>query len=388
MRIREIRVQRVRLESNISNSVVSFRKHDVSLVGVVTDVVRDGKPVVGLAFNSIGRFAQNGIIDERLKGRILGAKPERLLSDGGHEFDAASVLDCVMEDEKPGGHGDRASAVAAVELAIWDLNAKLRGVPAHVLIGEKYGKGHATTSAPVYAAGGYYYDRSTGDRLGDEIRRYRDMGFKEYKIKIGGAEESEDLRRIEEAIRIAGSGSAVAVDANGRFDREQAMRYARDIESYGLKWYEEIGDPLDYELNRDVIGGYGGPVATGENLFSFADARNLMRYGGMRRGTDVFQMEAGLSYGLTEYARIVAMLEDNGYGRKQLLPHGGHLINLHIVLGMGLGGCEAYPGVFWPVGGYPDTCRVDDGFVRASDAPGFGLEEKDGLRDAIGVLLE
>ncbi len=72
--------------------------------------------------------------------------------------------------------------------------------------------------------------------------------------------------------------------------------------------------------------------------------RNLLAYGGVRPDRDVFQMDASLSYGLTEYARMIEAMEAHGVDRSQAFPHGGHLINLHIVAGLGLGGCEAYPG--------------------------------------------
>jgi L-alanine-DL-glutamate epimerase-like enolase superfamily enzyme len=159
------------------------------------------------------------------------------------------------------------------------------------------------------------------------------------------------------------------------------------MSAYGLRWFEEVGDPLDYDLNRAVIDLGLGPVATGENLFSCQDARNLVRYGGMRPGIDVFQMDPGLSYGLSEYIRMIETLEQQGFSRRQCFPHGGHLLNLHIVAGLGLGGCESYPGVFQPFGGYSPGCRVAGSTVRPSDAPGFGLEEKPDLTESLQYLL-
>ncbi|MDO8879031.1 MAG: enolase C-terminal domain-like protein, partial [Pseudolabrys sp.] len=208
-----------------------------------------------------------------------------------------------------------------------------------------------------------------------------------FKIKVGGASEADDLRRIEEALALAGSGARLAVDANGRFRLPEGLAFGRRIEQYGLRWYEEVGDPLDFAMNQTLTHYYNGALATGENLFSYQDVCNLLNFGGMRSGRDIFQMDAGLSYGLTEYARIINLLEIRGFSRKQVFPHGGHLINLHIVAGMGLGGCEAYPGVFKPFGGYPDTCPVINGFVRPSDAPGWGLEEKPDIAAAIHKLL-
>ena len=127
----------------------------------------------------------------------------------------------------------------------------------------------------------------------------------------------------------------------------------RALARYGLRWYQEPGDPLDFELNRAVTACYDGAVATGENLFSVPDVTNLVRYGGMRPGRDIFQMDAGLSYGLTEYARMLEVLEAHGFDRRFAFPHGGHLINLHIAAGLGLGGCGRIPVCFNPSAGIP-----------------------------------
>lgn len=393
MRITQIAEAPVRLQGGssgaIANAVVDFTRHTVSLVAVVSDVVRNGKPVTGVAFNSIGRFAQSGILRDRMIPRVLGADPERLLDDSGR-IDPAKVLAAAITDEKPGGHGDRATAAAALELACWDLNAKLNDEPAYLTIARHFGRAVPTARVPVYAAGGYYYPGhpdSGLDALRAEMRGYRDSGYNAVKMKIGGAPIREDLARIEAVIGVVGSADRVAVDANGRFDRTTAIDWAKALAPYGLRWYEEPGDPLDFDLNQAVTNCYHNAVATGENLFSVPDVVNLARYGGMRCGHDIFQMDAGLSYGLTEYVRMLAVLEAHGFNRQQAFPHGGHLINLHIVAGLGLGGCESYPGVFAPFGGYSDGCVLGEGAIAPTDAPGFGLEQKAGLAELIADLL-
>ena len=389
MRIVDIRELSVPLEGEISNALVNFSSHTVSLVAVVTDVIRNGKPVTGVAFNSIGRFAQGGLLRERFIPRVLAAQAQTLLAPDGESFSAHAVLRAAMANEKPGGHGDRAAAVGALELAIWDLNAKLAHEPAYATISRAAGRAPSQAPIPVYAAGGYYYPGNSGDsrtRLRNELMQYRDLGFNAFKIKIGGASLDEDLERIQLASELAGGGQNLAVDANGRFDLPTALQYAEAIAPLNLRWYEEVGDPLDYALNAELTHLYKGAIATGENLFSTIDAVNLMRFGGMRAGLDIFQMDAGLCYGLTDYMLTMNALEANGFSRQQVYPHGGHLINLHIVAGLGLGGCEVYPGVFQPFGGYSDNCMVADGFARPTEAPGFGLEEKPGLGDFVRRL--
>jgi L-alanine-DL-glutamate epimerase-like enolase superfamily enzyme len=375
MRIVDIRERTVTLEGAISNAVVSFAGHTVSLVALVSDRIRNGRPVVGYGFDSIGRFGQAGIIGERMRPRILAADPESLLDRKGR-FEPGAVLAAAMAGEKPGGHGDRAAAAGALELAVWDLEAKLADEPAYRTIARRFGRVEEHCAVEVYAAGGYYYPDEGPARLASELEGYRALGFHAFKIKVGGAALDADLARIEGALQVAGSGDRLAVDANGRFDVEAALRFASAITPYGLRWFEEPGDPLDYELNRTVAESFDGRIATGENLFSAIDALNLVRYGGMRPQRDVFQMDPGLSYGLTGYARMLDVLAGHGHERSQCHPHGGHLINLHVVAGLGLGGCVAYPGVFRPFGGYSPDCSIEGGRVRPGEAPGFGLECK------------
>lgn len=386
MRIVDARELTVALEGAVANAVVSFAGHTVSLVALVSDQRRDGRAVVGYGFNSIGRFGQSGILRERMFPRLLDADERALLADDGGRFDPARIAAVSMCNEKPGGHGDRSGAAAALELAAWDLNAKLADEPAWATISRCFDIPSRSHGVPVYAAGGYYYPGDSLARLRDELRGYRELGFDAFKIKIGGATLSDDMARIEAALEIAGSGSRLAVDANGRFDIAQATHYARALQPLDLRWYEEPGDPLDYGLNHALVAEYDGAVATGENLFSAIDTQNLIRYGGMRTGKDIFQMDPGLSYGLTEYVRMLGLLEQQGFSRNQCFPHGGHLINLHIAAGLGLGGCEAYPGVFQPFGGYPPQCRIKGGRVWPGDAPGWGLEQKPELRASLAAL--
>jgi L-alanine-DL-glutamate epimerase-like enolase superfamily enzyme len=292
-----------------------------------------------------------------------------------------------MAGEKPGGHGDRATAAAAIEMAVWDLNARLRDEPAAMTLARAAGHARHATSVSVYAAGGYY---SAGDGkadLQDELARYRDQGFTHFKIKIGGLPLAEDLHRVQQAVDFAGDGACIAVDANGRFDLDNALAYARALSPLQLRWFEEPADPLDYALHATVCDTYPGSVATGENLFSLADVRNLLSFGGLRPKRDVLQMDPGLSYGITEYLKMIAAVEAAGFRRDQCIPHGGHLINLQVVAGLGLGGCEAYPSVFQPVGGFGECAEIRDGQVHVGDAPGFGLEQKASLRPIIEQLV-
>ncbi|MEX2302600.1 MAG: enolase C-terminal domain-like protein, partial [Bryobacterales bacterium] len=379
MRITEVRDESVSIRSEIRNAFIDFSEMTASAVAIHTDVVRGGKPVVGYGFHSNGRYSQSGIIRDRLAPRLLRAPAEALLADDQSNFDPTKAWRVMMANEKPGGHGERSVAVGTIDMAMWDLAAKIEGKPLYRLLADRYRGGHADADVYVYAAGGYYYPGKDNAKLQDEFRRYLDMGYTDVKMKIGGAPLAEDLRRIEAALEVAGKGESLAVDANGRFDASTAHEYSKALASYGLKWYEEPGEPLDYDLLAAVARESATPIATGENLFSLPDSLNLIRYGGLNAERDFLQIDPALSYGLTEYLRILEMLENNGWSARRCIPHGGHQFSLHIAAGLGLGGNESYPGVFEPFGGFADGVPVENSRVKVPDAPGIGIELKANL---------
>jgi len=386
VKITAIHSASVPLASAIRNAYIDFSKMTASVVAVVTDVKRDGKPVIGYGFNSNGRYAQCGLLAERFIPRVMSADPGTLLNEQGDNLDPHRIWSCMMANEKPGGHGERSVAIGVIDMAVWDAVAKVEGKPLYRLLAERYNAGKADDRVFVYAAGGYYYPGKDLGALREEMKKYLGLGYSVLKMKIGGESLADDLRRIEAVIEIAGGGDKVAVDANGRFNVDTALEYAQALEPYGLFWYEEAGDPLDFALQAELARHYERPMATGENLFSMQDARNLVRYGGMRPDRDWLQFDCALSYGLVEYLRTLAMLEEEGWSRRRCIPHGGHQMSLNIAAGLGLGGNESYPDVFQPFGGFADDTPVEDGYVRLPDIPGVGFEAKRNLYKVMKAL--
>ena len=379
VRIVDIREETHPIASGIRNAFIDFSAMNCSLVAVVTDVIRDGRPVVGYGFNSNGRYSPGPLLRDRFLPRLADADPASLLTEDGSNLDPFRVWDVLMRNEKPGGHGERSVAVGVVDMAVWDAVAKIEEKPLYRLLAERYGDGTAEDSVFVYAAGGYYHPGKGHDALQAELRSYRERGYRVCKMKIGGAPLDEDLRRIEAALEVVGDGANLAVDANGRFDLRTALAYAEALEPYSLFWFEEAGDPLDYALQAALGEVYPRPMATGENLFSTQDARNLIRYGGMRPDRDWLQFDCALSYGLVEYLRTLEMLRDHGWSARRCIPHGGHQLSLNIAAGLGLGGNESYPDLFKPFGGFADGHEVRDSRVTLPQSPGIGFEEKSDL---------
>jgi L-alanine-DL-glutamate epimerase-like enolase superfamily enzyme len=376
MRILDIREKTVSIASPIQNAYIDFSKMTCSVVALITDVTRDGKPVIGYGFNSNGRYGQGALMRERFFPRLLAADPASLIDAQNDNLDPFAIWKTLMTNEKPGGHGERSVAVGTIDMAVWDAVAKIANQPLYKLLAQRFGNNYPDDKVWVYAAGGYYYPGKNLSALQDEMKRYLNLGYTVVKMKIGAVPLPEDLQRIEAVISILPSGKNLAVDANGRFDLETALAYADALAPYHLFWYEEAGDPLDFLLQSELSARYPHPMATGENIFSHQDARNLVRYAGMHPDTDFLQFDCALSYGLVEYLRTLDVLKQNGWSSRRIVPHGGHQMSLNIAAGLHLGGNESYPGVFQPFGGFADNTPIANSYVPLPQIPGIGFEAK------------
>lgn len=354
-----------------------------SLVAVVTDAERDGRPVVGYGYASVGRYAQGGLIRERFAPRLLAAPAGALHDDEGLNLDPFRAWSAMMAGEKPGGHGERCVAVGALDMAIWDAAAKIAGQPLYRLLARHLGR--AVADRPVvrvYAGGGYCYPMDDLHRLGDEVRLFADRGFTHAKIKVGGAALGDELRRIEAAAACLGGADRLAIDAMNSYGPDTAEAAATAFAPFGLWWFEDICDPLDFETQARVTAGYAPPVAAGEALFSLAEAKLLDRHGGLRRGHDALVFDVVHSYGLPGYLKILDHLTGLGWPRQAFWPHGGHLFSLHVVAALGLGGTEVSPLAFQPFRGLADATRIEGGKADLPQAPGIGFELNAGIRQA------
>jgi L-alanine-DL-glutamate epimerase-like enolase superfamily enzyme len=375
MRILDIRETAIPLKSELKNSSFDFTEMTTSVVAVITDVIRDGRRVTGFAFNSTGRYACGAQMRARFIPRILAAKPETLLDDTGTNLDPAKVLAVMLQREKSGGHSERSIAIGTIEVALWDAVAKIAETPLHRLLAERYNDGKVAERVFCYVGGGWYLPGQTIRDLQDEMLRHLDAGYTMVKMKVGGLPLADDVRRVAAVKETLGNRATLAVDANAKFQREEALAYAGALGDFGLRWFEEPCDPLDFALLAEIVSVYAPPLATGENLYSTQDVENLVRFGGLRpERRDVIQVDPPQAYGIVQYARTVAMLERHGWPRAALFPHGGNQMSLAIAGGFGLGGAESYPGVFGDFGGFADDARVDDGYLPLAERPGIGFE--------------
>ncbi|TCW86586.1 mandelate racemase [Burkholderia sp. SRS-46] len=356
-----------------------------SVVAVVTDVVRDGRPVTGYGYASVGRFAQGGLIRERFAPRLLNAADAVLADDTGANLDPFRAWRAMMAGEKPGGHGERCVAVGTLDMAIWDAAAKIAHVPLQHFLADRLGR-TATPRVRVYAGGGYRYPHDDLAHLSDEMRRIADLGYTHAKIKIGGNDLDDDRRRIDAAAARLSDSSHLAVDAMNTYDATTGPAAAAMLAPLGLWWFEDMCDPLDLPLHAGLAAHYAPPIAAGEALFSLAEAKLLDRYGGLRQDRDFLVFDPVHCYGLTGYLQIVDHFVSAGWRRDAFWPHGGHLFSLHVVSALGLGGAEVNPFAFHPFNGLADGATVDAGYATVPQAPGIGFELHAGAHNAFRAL--
>src|SRR5581483_3956338 len=192
MRIADIRETAIPLKSTLANSSIDFSEMTTSVVAVITDVMREGKPVCGFAFNSTGRYACGAQMRARFIPRVLKADPKTLLNEAGDDLAPEKILAVMMQNEKSGGHSERSVGIGTIEVAVWDAIGKIEGKPLHAVLAERF----------------------NGGKVQDEVRRHLDSGYTMVKMKIGGASLAEDMSRIEAVKTTVGNRGELAVDAN------------------------------------------------------------------------------------------------------------------------------------------------------------------------------
>jgi L-alanine-DL-glutamate epimerase-like enolase superfamily enzyme len=349
-----------------------------------------GEALVGLAFDSIGRYGKGGLLRERFIPRLLAAAPSDLRDELGH-IDPSRCNTVLMRGEKQGGHGERPGAVGLLDAALWDLRAKQQGLPLWQCL--RNATGHigtaAATPAPpriaTYASCGHFTDNPDPQALRDEVAQCLAWGYTTVKIKLSGRDARLDAQRIASALS-AGLGPAqLAVDLNGQSDASCTDVLAV-LAAQPLAWVEEPTPPLDCFALAAFCKAHTGPVATGANLFSADDATNLLRYGGLRSAQDRLQMDISLSYGVGEYRRMIERAESLGWSRQAFWPHAGHLFAAHVVAGLGLGSHESAPDAARLYGGFWDGVPVVDGHITLTDHPGVGFEHKANLMSVFDQL--
>jgi L-alanine-DL-glutamate epimerase-like enolase superfamily enzyme len=410
MKIVAIHEATLPIGSAMRNASIAFDQMTASALVIRTDQTIGGEALVGLAFDSIGRYGKGGLLRERFIPRLLAAAPSDLLDEHGH-IDPARCVAVLMHGEKQGGHGERPGAVGLLDAALWDLRAKQMGLPLWQCLRHSVGpNASSTTTAPVtatanetarvhttaeatsappriatYASCGHFTDNPNPQALRDEVAQCLAWGYTTVKIKLSGRDAKLDAQRIASALSAGFPASHLAVDLNGQWQAGDTDVLAV-LAEHRLAWVEEPTPALDYAALAAFCQGHSGPVATGENLFSLDDATNLLRYGGLRPNQDRLQMDISLSYGVGEYRAMLERAQAMGWSRQAFWPHAGHLFAAHVVAAFGLGSHESAPNPSRLYGGFWDRVPVVDGHLQLPTFLGVGFEHKANMMAAFDQL--
>ncbi len=324
--------------------------------GVVVRIQTDAG-ITGWGYSSFGTIAGGpraleAILQNEVKPVLLGkdpAFPKRIRTDLWKALEYAGV------------QGVTQFAIAAVDIAIWDIVGKAAGMPVYKMIGANADR------MPVYNMCGWYYENDNDlSQFKRQLTDAFDEGFHAAKIKVGRAGLDDDIRRIEAAKQIAGKNRPIMVDANQKFNVNEAIRRGKVYEQMGCFWFEEPIVPHDHAGYAKVADALDIRVATGENEYTKFACLDLIS----RHGVDVIQPDNRRAGGLTEWMEIGAIADAYGL---ELASHGGGPTNLHMLLAMP-NAIYMETGSLKGDGSSLEKLRMQDGAVLAPETPGMGSE--------------
>lgn len=324
--------------------------------GVVVRIQTDGG-VTGWAYSSFGTIAGGpraleAILQNEVKPVLIGkdpAYPKRIRADLWRALEYAGV------------QGIAQFAIAAADIAIWDILGKAAGMPVYKMIGANADR------MPVYNMCGWYYENDDDlSQFKRQIADAFDEGFHAVKIKVGRGSLDDDIRRIEAAQQIAGKGRPVMVDANQKFNVNEAIRRGKIYQQMGCYWFEEPIVPYDHAGYAKIADELDIRIAAGENEYTKFSCVDLISH----HGVDVIQPDNRRAGGLTEWMEIGAIAD--GFGL-ELASHGGGPTNLHMLLAMP-NAIYMETGSLKGEGSSVEKLRMSDGAVLAPETPGMGSE--------------
>jgi L-alanine-DL-glutamate epimerase-like enolase superfamily enzyme len=334
----------------LTNGKHTYTDDGLTLVNIHTD---DGVTGIGL-----GARRNPGILNatiEQLKPQLIGEDPinvERIW----HKLWVPKLI---------GRRGMTTRVIAAIDIGLWDIRAKVAGLPLYKLLG-----GYRD-SVPTYVAGGYYEEGKGLKELAEEMVEHVENGARGVKMKVGAVPIREDVERVKAVREAIGPDIKLLVDANCAYRYYDAIQFARRIEEFDPFWFEEPIAPDDYDGHRKLAESTIIPIATGENEYTRYGFRDLIKTGGVA----VFNADAKILGGVTEWLKVAALAQAHDL---DVAPHGSQDIHVHLVAAMSNGLIlEFYPDRVHPMSTtiYHHTLKLNsDGTVSPPDVPGIGVE--------------
>ncbi|MFD5750812.1 mandelate racemase/muconate lactonizing enzyme family protein [Streptomyces sp. NPDC127033] len=256
-----------------------------------------------------------------------------------------------------GRSGLSTQAIAAIDIALWDLKAKRARLPLAKLLGAH------RDSVQCYNTSGGYLSMSI-EQVVENTRASVERGIGGIKIKVGQPDTNIDLQRVEAIREQLGDGFPMMVDANQQWNRSTAIRMGRKLEAFDLTWIEEPLDAYDAEGHAALAAELATPIATGEMLTSVAEHAELVRH----RSVDFLQPDAPRVGGITPFLKIMAMGEQ---AKMRMAPHFAMEIHLHLAAAY-----EIDPWVEhfeWLEPLFNERLEIRDGRMIVPNRPGLGF---------------
>ncbi len=353
MRITDIRVESFRWPraKPISNGMHTYTHSGVGLVFVETD---EGTTGIGLGGEKGGEI---GATIERMRDLLIGEDP----------IDVERLWHKMWVPKLTGRRGMTTRGISAIDIALWDLRAKVAGMPLYKMLGG------FRSRVPTYIAGGYYEDGKGLRELQQEMTEHVEWGAKAVKMKIGAVPMKEDIERVKAVREAIGPDIDLMIDANCAYRWYEAVQLAARVEEYEPFWFEEPIAPDDYEGHKRVAEKTTIPIATGENEYTRYGFRDLIATGCV----PILNADAVILGGVTEFMKVAALAQAHDL---DIAPHGAQEIHIHLVSAIANGLIlEFYPKRMDPMWGkiYTETLTLnDDGTVSPPDIPGIGIEPR------------
>jgi len=332
----------------ISNGLHTYTHSGLGLVKIHTD---EGTLGVGVC-------AMNGIVKatvEHLKPELLGEDP----------IDVERLWHKMWVPKLIGRRGLTTRAIAGIDIALWDLRAKVAGMPLYKMLGGYRNR------MPTYVAGGYYEEGKGLKELQREMLDSVEMGAKAVKMKIGAVPIREDVERVKAVREAIGPDISLLVDANCAYRAYEAVQIAKRMEEYDIYWFEEPVAPDDYEGHKRLAAMTTIPIATGENEYTRYGFRDLIATGAV----PILNADAKVLGGVTEFMKVAAYAQAHDL---RIAPHGSQDIHIHLVTAISNGLLlEYYRDSTDPMHGkiLKETLSLnDDGTVSPTESPGIGVD--------------
>jgi L-alanine-DL-glutamate epimerase-like enolase superfamily enzyme len=336
------------IKAPLADSTHILDKIDWILVDVETDIGLVGHSFM-LTFD-YGPELLKSVVDHMLRDVVVGMDPQ---------FIEQIWEACWNRVEYIGQTGLATWGIAAIDIALWDIQGKNLGCPVYKLLGA------CRDSVPVYGSGGWL-SYST-DQLLEEVTSYVKRGFKAVKMKVGSKDKRRDIERVKAVRDAIGSDVLLMVDANQAWTPYEAIQTSRKIRDYEVFWLEE-------PISKDDLHGYARvgssidvPIAAGEREYSIQAFRELLQRGAI----SIVQPDALRIGGLSQCIKLAHLAEAF---HAQVAPHFYKEIDIHLVASIRNGTFLEY--FAWLDDLLVNPLEILGDRAKAPDRPGLSVEFK------------